>query len=81
MADAQLQHDDVKASLIGQNEAFRQLVSEHHRLDEHLRHLSRKTYLSLDEQYQEISLKKRKLALKDRIEAIVRGRTASDPTS
>ena len=81
MADAQLQHDDVKASLIGQNEAFRQLVSEHHRLDEHLRHLSRQTYLSLEEQYEEISLKKRKLAIKDQMEAFVRGRGSSDRTS
>jgi uncharacterized protein YdcH (DUF465 family) len=77
MADAQLQHDDVKASLIGQNETFRRLVSEHHALDEHLRHLSSLSYLSREEQYEEVSLKKRKLALKDQIEAIVRGQTSS----
>ena len=77
MADAQLPLDDnVRAALLQQDETFRQLVSEHHALDEQIRHLSPLSYLSDRHQYEETALKKRKLALKDRIESIVRTRHA-----
>ena len=40
MADAQLPvKDDVKAALLRSDEEFRQLVSEHHALDEQIRQL------------------------------------------
>jgi uncharacterized protein YdcH (DUF465 family) len=75
MADAQLRAaDDVKASLLRTDEAFRQLVTEHHDLDERIRHLSTLQYLTDQQQYEAASMKKRKLALKDRIEAMVRAR-------
>lgn len=77
MADAQLRPaDDVKASLLRTDEAFRQLVTEHHDLDEQIRHLSTLHYLTDQQQYEAASMKKRKLALKDRIEAMVRARDA-----
>lgn len=70
MADAQLPvKDDVKAALLRSDEGFRQLVSEHHALDEQIRQLSGLAYLTDQQQYEETALKKRKLALKDRIEA------------
>ena len=65
--------EEVKASLLQTDEGFRQLVSEHHRLDEQIRHLSNSAYLTHQQQFEETALKKRKLALKDRIEAIIRG--------
>jgi uncharacterized protein YdcH (DUF465 family) len=71
----------VKASLLRTDEAFRQLVSEHHDLDERIRHLSTLSYLSDQQQYEAASMKKRKLALKDRIEAMVRARDAGNPLS
>lgn len=78
MADAQLRlEDDVKASLLRSDEAFRQMVSEHQQLDEHIRHLSSLSYLTDEQRYDEAQLKKRKLALKDRIEARVRGERGS----
>jgi uncharacterized protein YdcH (DUF465 family) len=78
MADAQLpdKTTDVKDVLLRTDETFRQLVSEHHRLDELIRHLSSLTHLTDQQQYEESSLKKQKLAIKDRIEAIVRGQRA-----
>ena len=80
MADAQLRPaDDVKASLLRTDEAFRQLVSEHHDLDERIRHLSTLQYLTDQQQFEAVSMKKRKLALKDRIEAMVRARDAGSP--
>ena len=76
--DAQLPvKDDVKAALLRSDEGFRQLVSEHHALDEKIRHLSNSAYLSHQQQFEETALKKRKLALKDRIEAILRGQYAA----
>lgn len=74
MTDTQLREDDVKAALLRTDEGFRQLVSEHQALDEKIRHLTGLTYLTQQQQYEEASLKKRKLALKDRIEAMLRGR-------
>ena len=74
MTDSQLREDDVKATLLRTNEGFRQLVSEHHALDEQIHRLATLTYPTQQQQYEEASLKKRKLALKDRIEAMVRGR-------
>ena len=78
MADAQLTvKDDVKSALLRTDESFRQLVSEHHALDEQIRFLSSFAYLTEHQQFQETSLKKRKLALKDRIEAMVHGHAHS----
>jgi uncharacterized protein YdcH (DUF465 family) len=75
MADAQLPEkaSDAKDVLLRTDEGFRQLVSEHLRLDERIHHLSNLAHLTSQQQYEEISLKKQKLALKDRIEAILRG--------
>ena len=76
MTNAQLPHgDDVKNSLLRTDEALRQLVSEHQALDQRIRQLSVQPFLTDQQRYEEVSLKKRKLALKDRIEAIRRDRT------
>ena len=78
MSDTQLREDDVKATLLRTDEGFRQLVSEHQTLDEQIRRLTNQSYLTQQQQYEEAQLKKRKLALKDRIEAIMRGRAGGD---
>ena len=79
MADAQLPDgkNDVKEALLQTDQGFQHLVSEHLALDERIRHLSTLAYLTDQQRYEEISLKKRKLALKDRIEAIVRSRNGN----
>jgi len=48
------------------------LTVKHHTLDDRLHELTRKPYLSDDEHIEEVSLKKRKLLLKDRMEEILR---------
>jgi uncharacterized protein YdcH (DUF465 family) len=78
MADAQLPHHDVKAARLQGDAEFQQLVSEHHALDEHLRRLSTYSFPSPELQFTEAALKKKKLALKDRIEAMVRGQSQAD---
>lgn len=68
MADS----EDLKPLLLETDEEFRQLTSKHHELEERLHELTMKHYLSGPEQVEEITVKKRKLQLKDKMEAIVR---------
>lgn len=63
---------DLKHLLIETNQEFRELASKHHSLDDRLHELEAKQYLSDSEQFEEISLKKRKLQVKDRMETILR---------
>jgi uncharacterized protein YdcH (DUF465 family) len=63
---------DIKHLLLQNNDQFRALVEQHHRLDDQLHQLTARHYLSPTEQLEEVTLKKRKLALKDRIEAMAR---------
>ena len=62
----------VKGLLLQQDDGYRQLAEQHHNLDHRLHELSEKSYLSTSEQIEEANLKKRKLALKDRMEQMAR---------
>ena len=64
--------EDLKHLLIETNPEFRELASKHHTLDDRLHELEAKHYLSNDEQFEEVSLKKRKLQLKDQMENMLR---------
>ena len=80
MAGAQLSPDDpVRTVLLESHEEFRQLVSEHHQLDERIQQLSSLAYLTDQQQFEETSLKKKKLALKDRIQSILREHHTESP--
>ena len=63
---------DFKHLLLETNDEYRQLATKHHELDDRLHELTSKHYLSDTEQLEEITLKKRKLHLKDRMEEIAR---------
>jgi hypothetical protein len=63
---------ELKELLLKTDEEFRQLATQHHELDDRLHELSGKPYLSEPEQLEEVTLKKRKLHLKDRMEDILR---------
>jgi len=58
--------------LLESNDEYRQLAAKHHELEDRLHELTSKHYLSDSEQFEEVTLKKRKLQLKDRMEEIVR---------
>jgi uncharacterized protein YdcH (DUF465 family) len=58
--------------LLESNEEYRQLAAKHHELEDRLHELTSKHYLSDHEHIEEVTLKKRKLQLKDRMEEIVR---------
>jgi uncharacterized protein YdcH (DUF465 family) len=63
---------EVKGLLLQSHDQYRQLAEQHHRLDDRLHQLTEKHYLSDTEQFEETTLKKKKLALKDRMEEIAR---------
>jgi uncharacterized protein len=64
--------EELKRTLLQTDEEFRQLATQHHDLDEKIHDLTSRHYLSEPEQVEEITLKKRKLHLKDQMEMILR---------
>ena len=68
---------DLKAELMGTDEEFTQLVAKHHELEDRLHELTAKHYLSEPEQIEQVTLKKRKLQLKDKMEDILRRHRAA----
>lgn len=63
---------EVKSHLLRENDQYRQLAERHHELDGRLHQLAERHYLSTAEQFEEVTLKKQKLALKDRMEQMAR---------
>lgn len=63
---------EVKSLLVQSHHQYRQLSEQHHELDNRLHELTDKHYLTASEQVEEVTLKKRKLVLKDQMEQIVR---------
>jgi len=63
---------EVKNLLLNSNEHYKELAERHHQLDGRLHELTEKHYLSDTEQVEEVILKKRKLAVKDQMEAMAR---------
>lgn len=61
---------EVKHFLLQSHDQYRELAERHHALDDRLHELTEKPHLSDNEQFEETTLKKRKLALKDRMEQI-----------
>ena len=65
--------EELKNRLLQTDSEFQQLATKHHDLDERLHHYAERHYLSEPEQVEEVTLKKRKLAVKDQMEELVRG--------
>ncbi len=62
----------LKEQLLQSDEEFHQLATQHHELEHRLQELTSKSFLSEPERFEEATLKKRKLKLKDRMEDILR---------
>ena len=63
--------ETLKEELINRDPEFRELAREHHKYEERLTELSSLTYPSDEEQIEETTLKKKKLALKDQMYSIM----------
>jgi hypothetical protein len=57
----------IKEQLINSDPAFRELAREHGRYEARLSELSNLTYPSEEEQLEEVTLKKKKLVVKDQM--------------
>ena len=69
--------DPVRDELIKSNSAFRDLVHQHQDFETRLSELAHLSYPSEDEQLEEITLKKKKLAIKDEIYAMMQQQVVS----
>ncbi|MCC6261936.1 MAG: YdcH family protein [Bryobacterales bacterium] len=70
-------HDELKDQLIESSDEFRILANEHAALERKLDEFAARPHLTEDEQMEEVSLKKRKLHLKDQMEGMILENTAS----
>jgi len=69
----------VRDKLLEVNEEYRRLNEQHQEFESRLTSLTSKPMLSDDEQLEETTLKKKKLQVKDRMEAIAREARAGAP--
>ena len=72
--------EELKRQLLQTDEEYRRLATQHHDLDEKLHTLTVRNYLSEPEQLEEVTLKKRKLHLKDQMETIIRRARSAEPS-
>jgi uncharacterized protein YdcH (DUF465 family) len=63
--------DSLKEQLMTSDPEFRELAREHGRYEERLSELSSLTYPNDEEQLEEITLKKKKLAIKDQMQSMI----------
>lgn len=73
--------DSLKEQLMVSDPEFRELAREHGRYEERLTELSALAYPSDEEQLEEITLKKKKLAVKDQMHAIMLRHQQTSETS
>ena len=63
--------ETLKEELMSRDPEFRELAREHTRYEQRLSELSALAYPSDEEQLEEVTLKKKKLALKDQMYALI----------
>jgi uncharacterized protein YdcH (DUF465 family) len=67
-----IETEELRSILSQKDEEFRHLATTHHDYERRLEELATKPHLTADEEIEEKRLKKEKLHLKDRMEAIAR---------
>ena len=63
--------DSLKSELMASNPEFRELAREHGRYEQRLSELSALAYPNDEEQLEEVTLKKKKLAIKDQMYSLM----------
>jgi uncharacterized protein YdcH (DUF465 family) len=69
---------DIQRILSTEDDEFRKLLDEHHACESRLGELTTKNEVSVDEELEEKTLKKRKLQLKDQMAARIRSYETSN---
>lgn len=67
-----ISQDTITDRLVRENDEFRRLFDRHRSFEQRLEKLNTRHYLSAEEKLEAITLKKHKLALKDRMAEIAR---------
>jgi uncharacterized protein YdcH (DUF465 family) len=62
---------ELRQQLLARDEEFKRLAAEHQSYDEQLEQLTRRHHLTDEEKIREITLKKKKLMLKDQMYSMV----------
>lgn len=75
-----MDHDAVKQELLSSHEEFRKLYREHQQCEAKLEALREKTALSETDEIEEKRVKVHKLALKDRMERLIRDHATATTT-
>jgi uncharacterized protein YdcH (DUF465 family) len=70
----------IRKALLEEDDEFRRWAAKHEELEARLSHLRSKRFLSDEERREEVDVKKRKLHLKDRMEARVRQQAGAPET-
>ncbi|HKP46134.1 MAG TPA: DUF465 domain-containing protein [Pyrinomonadaceae bacterium] len=73
--------DNLKEELMNRDPEFRELAREHTRYEQRLSELSALAYPNDEEQLEEVTLKKKKLALKDQMYSIMMQHQKTDSLS
>ena len=71
------QDTTITERLVRENEEYRRLFDKHRSFEQRLEKLNNRHYLSAEEKLEAITLKKHKLALKDRMAEIARNFTGA----
>jgi len=74
-----LTEEELKAHLIRTDEEFRRLAEEHSQYKQRLQELASRSYLTPQEQLEEVQLKKLKLRLKDQMQQMMDRYRAQQP--
>lgn len=64
-------NEELKAHLMATDQQFQTLAEEHSRLHKQLEEIEAKAHLTLEDEAEEIRLKKQKLRLKDEMNALM----------
>jgi len=67
-----MKETEVVAILRNQNEEYKKIEEEHRKLNQFLDEMSKKKYLSSEEEIEKKKLQKQKLQFKDRLAQIIR---------
>jgi uncharacterized protein YdcH (DUF465 family) len=67
MEEVRMDENELKERLLRESEDFKRIFEEHRQHEERLRLFQKKSFLSEQEKLEEVELKKRKLALKDKM--------------
>ena len=66
-----LKEDEVKAQLMSSSPDFRRLAEEHHQYEGRIQEIQHRPHMSAQDHLDEITLKKKKLQLKDQMNSMI----------